>query len=92
MKFKASRNVRIGNRTFRRGAEVTDISATRAREVGAKGYLEGDVPEEQPQDQPLDKLTVDQLKALAAERKIDLGDASKKADIIAAIELATEGA
>lgn len=38
----------------------------------------------------LAQLTVEQLKALAAERKIDLGDATRKADIIAAIELAAE--
>lgn len=41
-------------------------------------------------DSPLAKLTVEQLKALAAERKIDLGDATRKADIIAAIEQAGE--
>lgn len=34
----------------------------------------------------LSDKTVDELKALAAEREIDLGDATKKADIIAAIE------
>lgn len=42
------------------------------------------------EESPLAKLTVEQLKALAAERKIDLGDATRKADIIAAIELAGE--
>ena len=34
--------------------------------------------------------TVAELKKLAEERKIDLGDATRKADIIAAIELADE--
>lgn len=38
----------------------------------------------------LDDMTVDQLKAYAAEKGIDLGDATKKADIRAAIELAAE--
>lgn len=38
----------------------------------------------------LEAMTVPQLKALAEARGIDLGDATKKADIIAAIELATE--
>lgn len=37
-------------------------------------------------------MTVPDLKALAETRGIDLGDASKKADIIAAIELADEAA
>lgn len=35
-------------------------------------------------------MTVDALKALAKRRKVDLGDASKKADIIAALQLADE--
>src|SRR5690606_12180588 len=38
----------------------------------------------------LKKLNLDELKALATERGVDLGDATKKADIIAAIELAAE--
>lgn len=33
-------------------------------------------------DKPLEKRTVDQLKAYAAEQEIDLGDASKKAEIL----------
>lgn len=39
---------------------------------------------------PLAKMKVDELKALAAKEEIDLGDATKKDDIIAAIELARE--
>lgn len=39
---------------------------------------------------PIDKMTVEELKAYAAEKGIDLGDATKKADIRAAIELAAE--
>lgn len=39
---------------------------------------------------PLDKMKVDDLKALAFKEEIDLGDATKKDDIIAAIELARE--
>lgn len=38
----------------------------------------------------LSKLKVDELKDLAAKEEIDLGDATKKDDIIAAIELARE--
>jgi len=55
-----------------------------------------DEPDDKPDDEPeaddgdLKKLTVDQLKGLAAERGVDLGDATKKADIIAALELAEE--
>lgn len=36
--------------------------------------------------------TVAELKVIAAERSVDLGDATKKADIIAALELAAEAA
>lgn len=41
------------------------------------------------QAEGLEALTVVKLKELAAEKNIDLGDATKKADIIAAIEAAT---
>lgn len=44
--------------------------------------------EDESDEDPLAKLTVDELKAHAAEAGIDLGDASKKADIKAAIETA----
>lgn len=43
-----------------------------------------------PEDDGLAGLTVKALKALAAERGVDLGDAAKKEDIIAALELAAE--
>lgn len=38
----------------------------------------------------LSSLKLADLKELAAERGVDLGDATKKADIIAALELAAE--
>lgn len=57
------------------------------------GYTVGgasDSKAETPEGGPSEKWTVDQLKAYAAEKKIDLGDASKKVEILAAIELAAE--
>lgn len=36
----------------------------------------------------LEAMTIKELQALAAEKGIDLGDATKKADIIAAVEAA----
>lgn len=36
--------------------------------------------------EPLEKLTVDDLKAIAEAEQIDLGEASKKADIVAAVD------
>lgn len=35
---------------------------------------------------PIDKMNVDELKGYAAEHKIDLGDATKKADILKIIQ------
>jgi hypothetical protein len=58
-----------------------------AEEVG------NDVPTGMPNDEDPDSyeaMTVKALHALADERGIDLGDATKKADIIAAIQLADE--
>lgn len=43
-------------------------------------------------DEGLASMTVADLKALAEAEGIDLGDSTKKADIIAAIELAREAA
>ncbi|MCH5645158.1 hypothetical protein [Gordonia sp. ABSL49_1] len=45
---------------------------------------------EVPEGDPNESWKVDELKAYAAEHTIDLGDATKKADILAAIELAGE--
>lgn len=41
---------------------------------------------EPAQDKPLDKHTIEQLRELAAERGIDLGEATKKAQIIQVIQ------
>lgn len=37
-------------------------------------------------EKEVDEMTVDELKAYAAENNIDLGEATKKADILAAIK------
>lgn len=42
-------------------------------------------PAEPEADKPLEKRTVEQLKAYAAAQEIDLGDAGKKAEILDAI-------
>lgn len=38
---------------------------------------------------PVDKMTVEELKAHAAEHSIDLGEASKKDEILAAVQAAS---
>lgn len=50
------------------------------------GYIIEDAKDSD--EDPLGKLTIDELKAHAAELGVDLGDASKKADIRAAIDAA----
>jgi hypothetical protein len=59
---------------------------------GAREFAVGEDADASDEDESvnLKKLNIDELKALAAERGVDLGDATKKADIIAAIELADE--
>lgn len=61
--------------------------------AGGYGVYEGDTrpkPEAEAEDKPLDKRTVEQLKAYAAAQEIDLGEASKKADILAVISAAED--
>lgn len=55
-----------------------------AEEISGKQAAKGDASDD------LHKKTVAELKEIAEQRKIDLGDATKKDDIIAAIELAGE--
>lgn len=45
---------------------------------------------EQPQGKPLDEMNVAELKAYAEAHGIDLGEAKKKADILAAIKTAQD--
>ena len=69
--------------------QSADFDDAEAAALVAAGYAvyEGDTlprPEagQEPDDKPLEKRTVEQLKAYADEQKIDLGDASKKAEIL----------
>lgn len=45
---------------------------------------------DEAETEDLSRLTVDELKDLAAKEEIDLGDATKKADIVSAIQLGRE--
>lgn len=70
---------------FNRGVGTTNDPEA-AEKLKAMGYtVEGEAPA--PAD-PLAAMKVDELKAYAAEKGIDLGDATKKADILAAIRAA----
>lgn len=73
-----------------------ELAAVAVREEWAEEVEEVEAlpkAEDNGDPQPdLGKLTVDALTALAVERNIDLGGATKKADIIAAIEAAVADA
>ena len=77
-------------RTFAEGeiisGELANVAVREkwAEEVSDKQAAKADATED------LHKKTVAELKEIAESRKIDLGDATKKDDIIAAIELAGE--
>ncbi|MFJ2002175.1 hypothetical protein [Streptomyces chartreusis] len=71
---------------------TAEFEEAEAEALVAAGYgvYEGDtrpMPQAQ-EDRPSEKWTVDRLKSWAAEQEIDLGAATKKADILAAIEAA----
>lgn len=64
------------------GKEI-EVSEERAKEIlNAGKYIK--VIEEKTK--PINKMTVEELKAYAAENNIDLGEAKTKAEIIAVIE------
>lgn len=58
--------------------------------IDADDFCEEWFEELDENDDGLSKLSVAKLKELAADEEIDLGDATKKADIIAAIQLGRE--
>ena len=68
------------------------IQQGRARQVPSEvpaGVLDEGQSTGQGDPRPVtDTMTVDELKAYAAERSIDLGDATKKADILTTIQAA----
>lgn len=80
-------------------AEFDDAEAE-ALVSGGYAVYEGDArpeprstagPKTDPGDKPLEKMTVDQLKAYADEHDISLPPDGRKADLVAAIEAAQQG-
>lgn len=71
----------------KRGEEIEVTEARAAVIIGAGVAVRVDEPAPQPPptDDGLEDMTVSELRALADERGIDLGDARRKADIIAAL-------
>lgn len=74
-------------------SEDLDVSEAEAKAAKATGWFSRAKVEDDDDaddDKPLGELTVAKLRALAEAEEIDLGDATKKDDIVAAIELARE--
>ncbi|CAN7169595.1 hypothetical protein [Brevundimonas sp. LjRoot202] len=68
-----------------------DVSEAEAAAAKATGWFsKPKVEDDDDGPKELGDMTVNELKALAEAETIDLGDATKKADIVAAIELARE--
>lgn len=84
---------RIDGEALARPIKVDEIIAGELAEVAVRegwAVAHDENVAEGEDSADLDAMTVDELKAFAAENGIDLGDATKKADIRAAIELAIE--
>lgn len=58
----------------------------REKFLGRRGKSRPDAAPTEPDARPLDKMTVEQLKAYADEHDISLPEVGKKADLVAAIE------
>lgn len=96
MRVEIKNNSKAAQGVLTRNGRVW-IAAGKAREVDVESlsriealpFLEvlGEAEEQAPE---LAKMSVPALKAFAEANSIDLGDATKKADIVSAIELALE--
>ena len=87
---------REGKRVSPKIGEPFEFTADEVKEISAVSKdalrkVERVVEDDDATGTDLEALTVPKLKAYAAEKQIDLGDASSKADILAAIK-AAEGA
>ncbi|PHP21374.1 hypothetical protein CG471_02045 [Sphingobium sp. IP1] len=89
--FICTRAMTDNGRDYQRGDTIAldHADAINLIAIGAVTDPEG-ASSDDADDQSLGKMKVDELKALAAKEEIDLGDATKKDDIVAAIQLARE--
>lgn len=71
---------------FEDGVFKTDDAKVAARLRDVEGVEE--VADDEPAEKPLEKRTAAELKKYAADNSIDLGEATKKEDILAAIAAA----
>ena len=74
-------------RKFHDVNEVIEVTEERAKEILSAGeYIKEEKPEGQPEGKALDKMTVEELKAFAAEKNIDISNAKNKAEILAILQ------
>lgn len=74
-------------------AEFDDAEAAALVEGGYGVYADPPPPaRKEPAEKPVEKWTVAELQAYAAEHEIDLGDATVKADILRVVAAAIEAA
>lgn len=86
--FKGRPDEETKVREIAAGEVITgDLARVAVREKWAEEISETAAHVEEDID--LDSMKVDELRAYAADRGIDLGDATKKADLIAAVKLAS---
>lgn len=88
--FICARAMTDNGRDYQRGDTIALDHADAINLIAIGAVIDPEGASDDADDQSLGKMKVDELKALAAKEEIDLGDATKKDDIIAAIELARE--
>lgn len=70
-------------RKYHEYGKVIEVTEERAKEILSAGNY---ICEVKPEVKPLDKMTVEELKAFAKENDIDISEAKNKAEILATIQ------
>lgn len=73
---------------LREVGETFDVTEARFKEISAAGKYVKLLPDDAQGEKPLDKMKVDELKAYAEAKGIELNDANTKAEILAVIKAA----
>jgi len=68
--------------------EVIEVTEARFKEISAAGKYVEKVEYAEPEEKPLDKMKVDELKEYAKAHEIELGEAKTKPEILEAIKAA----
>ena len=90
-KFITTRDIRLIGRDVAEGSKISvpaDLDSDHAARLINLGYIVADETDDDESSPSLASLKLDELKALAATEGIELGEASKKAEIVELIEKA----